>query len=52
MNLIDRLFFQPIKILHLIRHAPRVTPHVSRAFFLFIYASKIHYRMINNLLNI
>ena len=53
-NLIDRLFFQPIKILHLTRHAPRVTPRFSRAFFLFRCVYKIHYRkswIINNLLN-
>ena len=53
-NLIDS-FFQPIKILHLTRHAPCVTPHVSPAFFLFRYVHKIHYRnswIINNLLDI
>ena len=54
-SLIDSFFFQPIKILHLIRHAPRVTRRVSRAFFLFRYVYKIHYRnswIVNNLLDI
>ena len=54
-NLIDRLFFQPIKILHLTRHAPRVMPRVSRAFFLFRYVYKLHNRnswIIINLLDI
>ena len=46
-NLIERLFFQPMKILH---HTHQTPPIMLPAFYLFFY--KIHYRnswIINNL---
>ena len=51
-----RLFLSTNQNTHHTRHAPRITPRVLSAFFLFRYVYKIHYRrnswIINNLLDI
>ena len=49
-NLIDRLFFQPIKILYLTHHAPSVMPHISWALFVQICLQNSLSKKLDNIL--